>query len=102
MSWIILLTGLWASIVLTSAGSLSRASNTRSDPKRQEVMHINRQHEHSSNNMKYMGQRKVSCENMSEHFLSDTLQCLDTFVGGQLKSIPEQNKDRIQGTEESN
>lgn len=32
LSWISLLTGLWASIVLTRAGSLSRASNTRTDP----------------------------------------------------------------------
>lgn len=32
LSWIILPTGLWASMVWTRAGSLSRASNTRADP----------------------------------------------------------------------
>lgn len=32
LSWSTLLTGLWASIVFTKAGSLSRASKTRTDP----------------------------------------------------------------------
>lgn len=54
LSWIDLLTGLWASMVRTSAGSLSSASNTRTEPEQQGDVSTN-----SDSYSKNMGQTKT-------------------------------------------